>query len=499
MTEIGVPAVNLYAMLSGIGDTLQSNAKLQQQKAFTADLVNAKRPDGSIDWGAVTDAAARHNVDLPTTLSILKLGQEQHKQDQELAASTSFRGMLGGIFGNGGGAAASPSSPASLPPGGSSIDPTSTPRAPVPSTPKVWGDKEAEDAGIYEKPAPTSSFGNSLSGQRPAAADIVQPPSAPSTSFTALDPKSPNYGQPATPPQPSGFQGIGIQHVPQLAAALANPRLPAGDRELAGKLLTRALDDAKEPDKIRTLNALKQASGYQGSILDLELAMRRASKSDTNVSIDQKGETEEAKASGKAAGERRAAMFNSANSATNNLASLTRVQTLLDQVDQGKLAPARMTVSAWAKSLGMNDDFAKGLGLDPKKVGDAQALQAMTNELVLGKIGAGGLPANNFSDADRQFLTDTLPKLGNDPRANKILIEAARRVNQSNIQRALDYQTWKENPANKGKGFEDFELSRARQVSQMDQFGDLRKQAQALVQSNAQTGTTSSGLKWSVQ
>ncbi|MEO6966375.1 MAG: hypothetical protein ABI076_10855 [Acidobacteriaceae bacterium] len=430
MAQIGIPQVDFYSMISGLGDTLQQNAKLQQQKAFTADLVNAKRPDGSIDWGAVTDAAAKHNVDLPTTLSILKLGQEQHKQDQELKAGADFRGTLGGIFGNGGGTAAGlPTRAATaLPAAGSPIDPNSAPRAPVPSTPRVWGDKEAEDAGIYDKPASTTSFGGSLNGAKPTPAQIVQPAVAPSTRFASLDPKQPPAA-PVTPVRPTGFQGIGVEHVPQLAAAMANPRLPAGDRELAGKLLTRALDDAKEPDKIRTLNALKEASGYQGSILDLEMAMRHASKNDTNVTIDQKGETEESKAAGKAAGERRASMFTAANSATNNLASLTRVQTLLDQVDQGKLAPSRMTISAWAKSLGVNDDFAKGLGLDPKKVGDAQALQAMTNELVLGKIGAGGMPANNFSDADRSFLTDTLPKLGNDPRANKILIEASRRVN----------------------------------------------------------------------
>jgi hypothetical protein len=214
--------------------------------------------------------------------------------------------------------------------------------------------------------------------------------------------------------------------------------------------------------------------------------------------VDQRGENEEAKAAGKAAGERRATMFSSANGATNNLATLTRVQTLLDQVDQGKLAPGRMTISAWAKSLGVNDDFAKGLGLDPKKVGDAQALQAMTNELVLGKIGAGGLPANNFSDADRQFLSDTLPRLGNDPRANKLLIEAARRVNQTNIQRALDYQTWAEDPANKGKSFERFETEQAKRVSQMDRFGDLRKQAESLVSPASVSGNVG-GINWSVK
>jgi hypothetical protein len=88
-----------------------------------------------------------------------------------------------------------------------------------------------------------------------------------------------------------------------LLRARFNPNLPKEDRELADKLLTRALDEAKPSEKVRTLQALKQQSGYQGSILDLEKELRAASK--PQVIVDQRGETEEAKAAGKGAGKRR--------------------------------------------------------------------------------------------------------------------------------------------------------------------------------------------------
>ena len=455
----GPPAVQFYDMLSGLGDTVQANAKLKREQGLRDAFKDGlpKGADGNIDFGATGDILSQHGADLPTLLTVAKLHQEQQKTRQELEASKAFRTALPGVLGIGG--ATPPAAPTTPP----ATAPSSVDRAPVASTPKVWGDKEAEDAGLYEpKPPKRSSFGYAMSGKEPppAAQPIEQPA-----------PAAAPAPQPAT--RPAAFQGISMEHAPGLIGAMANPRLPAGDRELAGTLLKRALDDAKEPERIRFLQGLKD----HPELVGIEQSLRPQ----TNVNIDQKGETEEAKAAGKAAGERRAGMFAAANSATTNLATLTRVGTLLDQVDQGKLAPGRMNISAWAKSLGVDDNFAKGLGLDPSKVGTAQAVQAMTNELVLGKIGAGGLPANNFSDADRQFLTDTLPKIGNDPRANKILIEAARRVHQDSIQRALDYQSWKEEPTNRNRSFEDFELGRAKKISAMDRFGDLRKQAETLV------------------
>lgn len=476
----GPPQVDFYSALSGLGDTIQNNAKLARENALRDALKDGlpKTADGSIDYNTIGTIAAQHGADLPTTLKIAALGEEQRQRRLQLAASDDFRKTLTGMFG---GTPSQPPAPvvASAPQSGPG-------RAPVMPTSKVWGDKEAEDAGLYDKPAQpasTSSF-SELSGKRPDMLASLRNPA------------------PAQPPQTksataTAFDGIGAQHIPALVAAMASPNLPSGDRELAGKLLTRALDDSKDTDKIRTLQALKEQSGFPGTILDLEMALRK--NSSPSINIDQKQETAEAQAAGKAAGERRAAMFAAANKATDNLANLTRVQTLLDQIDQGKLQPSRMTISAWAKNLGVNDDFAKSIGLDPSKVGDAQAIQALTNELVLGKIGAGGLPANNFSDADRQFLSDTVPKLGNDPRANKIVIEAARRVQNANLQRAIDFQQWRSDPANKDRSFEDFELSRARATQQMDRFGDLRKQAEALLPSADTPSGNAGGFNWRVK
>jgi hypothetical protein len=53
------------------------------------------------------------------------------------------------------------------------------------------------------------------------------------------------------------------------------------------------------------------------------------------------------------------------------------------------------------------------LGL-PKDAGPAQTLEAISNTFVLSKIGGeGGMPANNFSNADLQFLQATKPRVAN--------------------------------------------------------------------------------------
>jgi hypothetical protein len=55
------------------------------------------------------------------------------------------------------------------------------------------------------------------------------------------------------------------------------------------------------------------------------------------------------------------------------------------------------------------------LGL-PKDAGPAQTLEAISNTFVLSKIGGeGGMPANNFSNADLQFLQATKPRVANTP------------------------------------------------------------------------------------
>ncbi|KAA2234173.1 hypothetical protein [Salinarimonas soli] len=75
---------------------------------------------------------------------------------------------------------------------------------------------------------------------------------------------------------------------------------------------------------------------------------------------------------------------------------------------------------------------------------------------MVGQIGAGGFPANNFSDADRQFLIETVPALANSPGGNGMILEAMKRTETLKVENAKAYRHWRSN-APKGSSFYDFE------------------------------------------
>lgn len=107
-----------------------------------------------------------------------------------------------------------------------------------------------------------------------------------------------------------------------------------------------------------------------------------------------------------------------------------RFQAYQEAFRTGKLAGARVTGAALLQEFGLDP---KALGL--ADAGPGQALEAISNKLVQGNIGgAGGFPANSFSNTDRDFLVASEPSLTKTPEGNKLLIEGniamAERVGQ---------------------------------------------------------------------
>lgn len=242
----------------------------------------------------------------------------------------------------------------------------------------------------------------------------------------------------------------------------------------------------KPTDDIREYQFyVRQATAAGQQPADFTTWMRDNKKAGA-MTVDMTGEREETKAFGKAAGEAAAETMKAAAAASGNLAQLNLLEKRLDQIDQGRLVPARMKLTALAKSLGANDKFLTKIGLKPDQLADQQAAQTLIGAMMVEKIGAGGFPANNFSDADREFLLSTLASLANDPRANKLIIEAARRVENTKIEKARAFRDWKK--GNKDGSFFDFETDWIARMQQQDVFGDLRQQAEALAGGAAGTG-----------
>jgi hypothetical protein len=203
------------------------------------------------------------------------------------------------------------------------------------------------------------------------------------------------------------------------------------------------------------------------------------------VSIEMTGEKAEAQGIGKHAAERHGKMMESANTAGNSLYALNRAEALLSRIDTNALAPTAMTVGAFGRALGISDQALAALNLKPEQIGSRQAFNAIVGDLVIGKIGAGGFPSNNFSNTDRSFLTDTVAKLGDDPESNRIKLASAKLVAHRDLEKAQEWSAFRNAPENKGKSFNDFEDHWNAKVSRNDLTGELRKQAENLISSTS--------------
>lgn len=418
--------------------------------------------DGSMDYKAAAGRIAQTG-NLDATTKFLSLAQLQQKQQEELAASNQFSTTLASLYGGGGVPPAAPvAQPAAMPvPSATPASPAA--RAPVQSSPKVWGDEEAVKAGLYDAPARPTQVAQSA----PAAASAAPAPASPA-------------------PQGGGFQNIGMQQVPTLLQAVSNPRLPAAQKELAGKLLTRALDEAKTPDKIRTLQMLKEQSGYQGSILDLEKELRGASK--TEVSVNQVGEKEYEKQSAKEFAEMNRDMIKGAQSARMKIGTLSRMDQLL--------ADPKIYTGTGANQVLAAKKLAKAIGIDVGDVSGPEAINAIGNQFALelrNPAGGAGMPGA-LSDKDREFLQQSVPGLGQTPEGNRKIIDYMKRV----AQRSLDVERLRQDYVkNNGRLNEGFYRELEAYSTTNPLFPEAARQDG---QGASPSGnTTKTGVKWSIE
>lgn len=149
-------------------------------------------------------------------------------------------------------------------------------------------------------------------------------------------------------------------------------------------------------------------------------------------------------------GKAAATVHSGARSAETQLAQLDRLDALMQQAKTGKLTPAESTAGAWMQALGI--DPAKA-GIDPNAAMVGQGFESIANKMVTGMIGGGGFPANNFSDADRAFLTKTMPQLSNTPEGNQMIMQSMRAEAQRNIEKERLWLAAKK----QGKTYADFQ------------------------------------------
>jgi hypothetical protein len=209
------------------------------------------------------------------------------------------------------------------------------------------------------------------------------------------------------------------------------------------------------------------------------------------VTIDQRMETEEAKKLGAGAGERANAMITRGQAASTTVQKLNTLEAIQDRVQTGRLAGLKLSAGQWANELKVPPKVLESFGIGKDFVGDAQTLQSQTSRMLVDMLGSGGFPSNNFSNADREFIEKTLPNLGNDPRANRLMMAFMKRAAERDREQ---YKAWTKAKEQPGMSFDKFALQWAEKVESEDALGDLRAEADKILNttSSAVTGAPTS-------
>lgn len=455
--------LDITGQLSDLTKTINNGQKMQTLAELGKGLA-----DGTLDYKQAAAKTAAMG-DLSTTMSLLKLGQEQQ-------AGKAFQSSITSLYGGTQPQAATPSS------------------APIAAGPTVPNDSNAmpgtvgmnmrladlsqdfmqdnpntylssgirstaDQARLYadraNNPNPVAAPGTS-NHERGMAVDIggmtpdqramlpqyglAQPVAndpphvelARNTQVASNDPAALPVNAQATqgfavPGQSTPQSGGLSQRAVQLISALSNPNLPAAQKEIGGKLLAAELDQSKLPDQVKQYVYAK-AQGYDGSYMDFRKELAAAGK--TEVNINQTGEKEYEKQSAKEFAEMNRKMIEGAQSARMKLGTLTRMGSLLNDPTLYTGAGADKILSA--KRL------AKTMGIDVGDLSSGEAIRAIGNQFALelrNPAGGAGMPGA-LSDKDREFLQQSVPGLEQSREGNAKIIDYMKRV----AQRSLDVE-----------------------------------------------------------
>lgn len=251
---------------------------------------------------------------------------------------------------------------------------------------------------------------------------------------------------------------------------LANPQT----RQYGMALYTQF---AKPTEQWRAMSPQERASyGVAANApAQIDLATGKIDVKGPQVAIDQRGESEFERAYGGGLAKEALGVIESGNKASDDMQKVQLLRGLLGQIKTGQLTPAQSTMGAWMQSVGLDP---KAVGIDPNLPASAEAASSLINKFALSNIGAttGGIPANNFSEADRKFILQLVPSLRNRPEANDILLAAKEREAALAMKRADTWATAR----SQGMSYEKFDQQWRRMMAQQNVFGDLSQLAQSI-------------------
>ena len=312
----------------------------------------------------------------------------------------------------------SPAAPMAAPMGNRVVDaltppPVTGPRpdGPVMPSKTVWGDAEAEAAGLYPPSAPNTK----LASANPATPMPAPAPPAPSPVAQAL----------AQPPQVA----------PQVMAQADDPnkakivQLLSSDSPAARKMGKALADNyianqfkPETTDEIKEYNLVVKQATAAGekppSFVEFKTGLKKAGA--TNVNVDTKGENAFATKAGQLQAERYDTLAGDAQTAKQMISDVQTLNELGKNIQTGKLAEAKAAIGPYAQAL----------GIDVKGLNEIQAFEAIVNR-VAPSLRVKGSGAQ--SDFELKNFLKSLPSLGNTPEGNEIATKTMEGLYQNKL------------------------------------------------------------------
>lgn len=457
--QIGAITPDITPTLANLVNTINQG----QQRQTLADLGRGLA-DGTIDYKQAAGKLASTG-DLASTLSLLKLGQEQE-------ASKAFSSSLGSLYGGGAPAPAVSPSSSGDPRGIRNNNPLNleassfTQKQPgFTGSDGRFGRFGSMDQGLAAADKLLQSYGqrgiNTVGGiiNRWAPANDGNPVSA-YAQFVArkagVDPNAPvdmndpavrqrivgamaefENGRPvqaasndpsALPASSQLAQGYAIPgqaqqsgispRAIQLMRMMSMPGISANEREMGGKLLAAELDQSKLPDAVKQYVFAKSQDPSIGSFTDWTRGNKAAGK--TEVNVDTQGQNAFAKEGGQVIAKRFAKLSEEGDTATQDLALVGQLRDIGTRIKTGGTAAVQGTLANYGIKIGDN-------------VGEVEAYNSIIDKLTPSQRVPG---SGATSDYEGRMFKNALPKLINTPQGNEIISNTLAGLAQSKIDRA---------------------------------------------------------------
>lgn len=347
------------------------------------------------------------------------------------------------------------------------------PNGPVMPSSKVWGDAEAENAGLYEKPAAPVQ----VASLGPVPMSQARPQETPQPVVEALaKPQAPAVTPVADASSDPKAKIVALLQSENPAARKMGKAL--ADNYITAQFKPETTDEIKEYKL--AVDQAKSAGEKPPSFVEYKTGLKKAGA--TNVNVDTKGENAFATKAGQLQAERYDGLASDAQGAKQMISDVQTLKALGDNISTGKLAEAKAAIGPYAQAL----------GIDVKGLSEIQAFEAIVNR-VAPSLRVKGSGAQ--SDFELKNFLKSLPSLGNTPEGNSIATKTMEGLYENKLKaaeigsRALARDI---TPAEADK------MLRELPDHMADYREYLKKSGQA--KTGAKTNnTTKSGISWSVE